>query len=82
MILVDIYVPAVDQSFDFMLDENADLSAVVLEVTEMIAKKTGSERPEDPGAFAFYDPEREHPLSDEKSLYESGIRDGDRLILV
>ncbi|MBR0308417.1 MAG: EsaB/YukD family protein [Mogibacterium sp.] len=82
MILVDIYVPAVDQTFDFMLDENADLSAVLLEVTEMTAKKTGSERPSDPGAFALYDTDREQPLSEEKTLFESGIRDGDRLILV
>ena len=25
MIMVDIYMPAIDESFDFMLDENADL---------------------------------------------------------
>ena len=82
MILVDIYAPVVDQSYDFMLDENADLSAILLEVTEIIAKKTGSRRPADPGDFVLYDASKGTPLSVSRTLFESGIRDGDRLILV
>lgn len=82
MILVDIYSPAVDQTFDFMLDENADFASVMLEVTEMIAKKTGSEKPGSARDYALYNADKEQPLSEGKTLFESGIRDGDRLILV
>ncbi len=82
MILVDIYAPVVDQTYDFLLDENADLSSVMLEVTEMIAKKTGSDRPSDAEDFILYNAERGTPISSASTLYESGVRDGDRLILV
>lgn len=82
MIMVDIYMPAIDESFDFMLDENADLDVVILEVTEMIARKTRSElRPSDDG-FVLYYTDRKVPLSPDRTLYESGVRDADRLILV
>lgn len=82
MILVDIYSPAVDQTYDFMLDENASLNAVMLEITEMIAKKTGSDVPTDAGAFILYHVERGVPMQTDKTLFENGVRDGDRLLLV
>lgn len=82
MILVDVYAPAVDQTYDFLLDENADLSAIVLELTEMIARKTGSEKPGNAGDFVMYHAGMESPLSMSKTLFENGVRDGDRLILV
>ena len=80
MIMVDIYMPAIDESFDFSVDENADLDAVILEVSEIIARKTKSELAGD--GFVLYYVDRKSPLSQEKTLYESGVRDGDRLILV
>ena len=82
MILTDIYAVAVDQTFDFRLDENAELSAVLLEVTEMIARKTGSESPENARDFMLYLVGRETPLPLNKTLYECGVKDGDKLILV
>lgn len=82
MILVDIYTPAVDRSYDFMLDENADLSAVIIEVVEMIARKTGSERPSNTEDFVLYLAGTGTPIPPGRTLYENGVRDGDRLILV
>ena len=82
MILVDIYVPAMDKSYDFMLDENVNVSALTTEITEMLAKKTGSDRCADRNEFVLYHVNREAPIPAGKSLYESGVRDGDRLILV
>ena len=82
MILVDIYVPAVDETYDFMLDENADLSAVLLEVTGMVAKKTRSVPPANIGEFILFFADRATPLPLNRTLYENGVRDGDRLILV
>jgi hypothetical protein len=82
MIMVDIYMPALDQSYDFMLDENAVLSNIVLEVSEMIAKTTKSRLTDENNGFVLYHPEKGAPLSESRTLYESGVRDGDRLILV
>ena len=82
MILTDIYAAAVDQTFDFMLDENAELSSVLLEVTDMIARKTGSKNPENARDFMLYLVRRETPLPLNMTLYECGVRDGDKLILV
>ena len=39
MILTDIYIPAIDGNYDFMLDENAQLTQLIAEISEMISKK-------------------------------------------
>lgn len=39
MILTDIYIPAVDANYDFMLDENVPAVQVMEEISEMISKK-------------------------------------------
>jgi hypothetical protein len=82
MILVDIYVPSVDQAFDFLLDENAEVSSIMADVTEMIAKKTGSKSADGASQFVLYKSDSEQPLNAALSLFENGIGDGDRLILV
>lgn len=82
MILVDIYVPAVDDNYDFLLDEDANINALMTEITEMLAKKIGSSKFNGADEFVLYHADRETPLSEGKSLYESGVRDGDKLILV
>lgn len=82
MIMVDIYMPTIDESYDFMVDENADLDVVILEVTEMIARKTRSELTANEEGFVLYFADRKVPLLSDKTLYESGVRDGDKLILV
>ena len=40
MILVDIYVPSMDETYDFQLDENAEIEKIILEVVGIISKKT------------------------------------------
>ena len=39
MILVDIKVPGVEQTYDFSLDENAPIALVMEEIVEMIGQK-------------------------------------------
>ena len=46
MILTDIYIPAVDASYDFMLDENVPTIQVMEELSEMISKKVKEKKPE------------------------------------
>ena len=39
MILTDVYIPAVNENYDFMLDENVPALQVMEEISEMISKK-------------------------------------------
>lgn len=39
MILVDIYVPSVDQIYNFNLSEDIGISAIINEIVDMISQK-------------------------------------------
>lgn len=39
MILVDVYVPSVDNTYDFQLDEDATVATLVEEIGELIGQK-------------------------------------------
>lgn len=42
MILVDIYIPALNQSFDFQVDETEPVGNIVVEVADMIGNRMKS----------------------------------------
>lgn len=82
MILVDVYVPSVDETWDFLLDENTDVSKIILELVGMISKKMKNEEPLDPMRFHLYDLSGKEDLPVYEKLGSCGIRDGSRLMLV
>lgn len=82
MILTDIYIPAIDGNYDFMLDENAQLTQLIAEISEMISKKVNEAKLEQIGEFVVYSMDTGSMLDLRISLYENGIRDGSRLLLV
>ena len=82
MILVDICIPAIDSSFDFMLEENVPVSQVIMEISEMLAKKMGEKRPPNIENFMLCSMDTQKILEKEKTLYGNGIEDGSSLILV
>ncbi len=82
MILTDIYIPAIDGTYDFMLDENAQLTQLIAEISEMISKKVNEAKLEQIGEFVLYSMDTGSMLDLRISLYENGIRDGSRLLLV
>ena len=82
MILVDIYIPAVDETYDFMLDENTEIEQIIFEISEMISKKMKSGHVENINEFLLYRISTKQMLERKKTLYTSGVRDGDRLMLV
>lgn len=82
MILTDVYIPAVDGSYDFMLDENVPVIQVMAEISEMISKKVKEDKPEEVADFVLYSMDTGTLLDIGMSLYENGIRDGSRLIFV
>ena len=42
MILVDVYVPSVDKTYDFQLSEKSKISIIIEEITEMVERKEHS----------------------------------------
>ncbi|MCR4801669.1 MAG: EsaB/YukD family protein [Lachnospiraceae bacterium] len=82
MILVDIRVPALDDSYDFLLDENTPVDKVLMEIIEMIGKKQQSNEKLNADDFLLYNYKKGTQLKLADSLFESGIRDGDCLLLI
>lgn len=82
MILTDIYIPAVDASYDFMLDENVKTVQVMEEISEMISKKVKEKKPGNIEDFVLYAMDTGTLLDQSLSLYANGIHDGSRLIFV
>lgn len=82
MILVDIYIPAMDDEYNFMLDENEQVEKIILEITEMVSKKMKDVKAEGTEEFILYSMEQKKAIEKEKTLYLCGIRDGSRLMLV
>lgn len=82
MILVDVYMPSIDDSYDFMLDENVSVEQVIVEISEMIAKKVTGKARTNKGDFLMCSMEQNQMLDRKRTLYENGIRDGCRLMMV
>lgn len=82
MILVEVYVAALDEIYDFELDENVEIVQVTGEICEMLSKKTKEPLSARTGDFMLCSIDNEEVLAGEKTLYQSHIRDGSRLILV
>lgn len=82
MILVDIYIPSIDEVFDFELDEQARVQQLTKEIIEMISQKTKSKFLGDSEEFILYNMTKKYPLRNEVSLLAGGVANGDRLMLI
>lgn len=82
MILVDIYVPSVDNTYDFRLDEEAYVYAIVEEVGELIGQKEHSQAAGDMENLMLCAVKDKRILPKDSTLAECGVRTGDSLLLV
>ncbi len=82
MILTDIYIPSIDEVFDFELDEQVQVKQVVRELVEMIAKRTKSTSIGSESDFWLYDMTRKTALREDAVLSACGVANGDRLMLI
>lgn len=82
MILVDIYIPSLDEVFDFRIDETAKVTNVVQEISEMMCKKYKTELNEKSENFFLCSAKQGKVLGGESTLEENGIVNGDRLYMV
>ena len=82
MILVDIYVPAVGNTYDFQLDEDEKISTIVEEIGELIGQKERCQIVGEIGELMLCSGKDKKILSKNLALASSGIRNGNSLILV
>lgn len=81
MITVDVYVPYLNASYDFSLDETAPIETVVEEVTSLVCLKEHWPAPSQTNRLGLYGPARKRCLLYSHSLSRAGIHSGQRLIL-
>lgn len=82
MILVDIVVPSVEKTYDFKLDENAQIALVLEEVIEMISRCEHCEMRGNKEEVLLCHLDTQVVLDKLSTLSDCGIRDGSRLMLL
>lgn len=82
MILVDIYIPAVDDTYDFLLDEDTEAGKLVLEICEMVSKKIQGGPVKNTAEFMLYHMDKNKVVEKMYTLRMAGVRDGSRLMLI
>ena len=82
MILVDIYVPSMNTTYDFQLDETRSVRVLTDEVVEILQRKTGGIAEQENNAFVLCSYENKEVLPFGKTLRETGVKNGSKLFLI
>ena len=82
MIIVESYVPSIDRTYDFKLNEDVVLSIVIEEITSVICQREKCRITGEKNDFLLLRAESNSILSKSLSLYENDVKTGDKLILV
>ena len=81
MILLDLYVPALDDSFDIQVDEQTPVGLITDEIAEMLQKKVRAEQVEGQ-KYSLCLADQGLILPEDRTLAECGVKNGNRLIIV
>lgn len=82
MILVDVTVPSVEKSYDFNLDENAQIGLVIEEIAGMISQKEHCSISGNKETLLLCKYEGQVVLDKQSTLKECGLVNGGKLLLV
>ena len=82
MILVDVFVPSVDVTYDFQLNEAIPVGTVIEEIAEMVGQKEQCRIVGDVGNLQICDKKSGLALDKRRTLLDCEIQTGDRLILI
>lgn len=82
MILVDIYVPAVGNTYDFQLEEEEKVCTLIEEIGELIGQKEHTRIAGDIHAFMLCCRKGRKILPKNMTLAASGVQNGDSLFLL
>lgn len=81
MTQVEVYVPSIDRSFEFEINEHAKVAAIVEGLADIIAAQVGRTWA-DPGSLLLCYQEAGAILPSGRTAYQCKIRPGSRLLLV
>ena len=82
MILTDVYVPSVDKTYDFNLNEQVRVQVIIEEIVEMIGQKEHAALQGKIEDILLCDKGGQCVLDRNKTLEDNGIHNGCSLILV
>ena len=82
MILTDIYVSALDKTYDFRVDETVPIYIVIAELVEIINREIRNEEKIDSESFDLCSYEFQGILPRDKTLGECHIRNGSKLFMI
>ena len=82
MIIVEISVPSTDGTYEFKLDEDVPVSMIIDELCSVISEKKRCSMPAGTDGFMLFSVEKSNLLSSGLTLFENGVINGDRLILI
>jgi hypothetical protein len=82
MVLVDIFVPAVDKTYNFSLNENTAIEGVILEITEMIEQKERTKLLGDKESLNLYTMRDSAVLPKTNTLSDCYVTSGSKLLMV
>lgn len=82
MILVDIFVPSVDKTYDFNLNENVSVKMLIDEVSEMICQKERCKIIGNVSDLQLCDKYSQQILPKNRTLMDCGVLTGSSLILI
>lgn len=82
MIIVEIFVPSVDKTYEFKLNEDVSVSVAIDEISSVICQKEQYAVIGDKSQLMLVRTENRQILYMGLSLYENGVQSGDSLMLV
>ncbi len=82
MILTDVYVPSVSKHYAFKLDEKAKVGIIIAELMELICQKEQCQFVGDKKELVLCAYRANAIMSNNMTLQDFGIKDGEKLILV
>ncbi|HIY30188.1 MAG TPA: hypothetical protein H9732_04720 [Candidatus Mediterraneibacter avicola] len=82
MLQVDIEVPVMGRTYEFLIDENLTVETVTVRVASAICIKEQCMSSGNEKNFMLWDKERRIRLLPEKTVSEMGVAAGSRLLLI
>lgn len=82
MIIVEIFVPSIDRTYEFKLNEDIAASVIIEEITSVICQKEQCEVKGERSDLILVLSDKHQIVSMNLSLYENGVQSGDKLMLL
>ena len=82
MLLVEVVVPALGRQYDFELEETAKIDVLIREMAAVICQKERCQFIDNEQGLSLYSQAYGTRLLPEAALWECGVENGQRLILV